>query len=103
MRWSLELLGEVRIEERSFVAKGAPLDDGQKRFGAPGSEFGEEADRVRPHPLLRGAKSAAPGKAKLKTNAPKSNSKGEGNSKGKSPTLRERREGWATLKDQRAD
>jgi hypothetical protein len=24
---------EVAIEERSFVAKGAPLDDGQKRVG----------------------------------------------------------------------
>jgi hypothetical protein len=24
---------EVHIEERSFVAKGAPLDDGQKRVG----------------------------------------------------------------------
>jgi len=25
--------GSGGIEERSFVAKGAPLDDGQKRFG----------------------------------------------------------------------
>jgi hypothetical protein len=27
-------VGEVAIEERSFVAKGAPLDDGQKRICA---------------------------------------------------------------------
>jgi hypothetical protein len=31
---STESVGqEDGIEERSFVAKGAPLDDGQKRFG----------------------------------------------------------------------
>src|ERR1700722_438202 len=31
---TVERLGGVGIEERSFVAKGAPLDDGQKRVDA---------------------------------------------------------------------
>jgi len=31
---TVERLGGVGIEERSFVAKGAPLDDGQKRLDA---------------------------------------------------------------------
>jgi hypothetical protein len=30
---------KVRFEERSFVAKGAPLDDGQRRVGT-GEDFG---------------------------------------------------------------
>ncbi len=38
------------IEERSFVAKDAPLDDGQKRFGGGTGRVGE-ADRLNPHPL----------------------------------------------------
>jgi hypothetical protein len=36
--------GGVYIEERSFVAKGAPLDDGQKRLGGWTGRLGE-ADR----------------------------------------------------------
>jgi hypothetical protein len=34
----------VEIEEGSFVAEGAPLDDGQKRMGES-LEFGKEEDR----------------------------------------------------------
>jgi len=35
------MLGPVAIEERSFVAKGAPLDDGKCRFTC-GEDFAPE-------------------------------------------------------------
>src|SRR5580658_5879628 len=38
---TVERLGGVGIEERSFVAKGAPLDDGQKRLDAWTGRLGE--------------------------------------------------------------
>src|ERR1700722_6758837 len=50
------------IEERSFVAKGAPLDDRQVRLDGRTGRLGEE-DGLNPL-LLRCAKSAAPGKSK---------------------------------------
>src|SRR5580704_16843429 len=52
--------GGVYIEERSFVAKGAPLDDGQKRLGGWTGRLGE-ADR-----LVKGAggwRAEGPGEA----------------------------------------
>ena len=39
----------VGIEQRSFVAKGTPLDDGQKRFGGRTKRLGE-ADRKKQFP-----------------------------------------------------
>jgi hypothetical protein len=50
--------GAGGVEERSFVAKGAPLDDSQVRLDGRTARLGKE-DRSNPHPLLRGAKSAA--------------------------------------------
>ncbi len=47
----MRLAGEAEIEERSFVAKGAPLDDGQKRLDGRTRRLGE-ADGLNPHPLL---------------------------------------------------
>src|ERR1700679_446608 len=38
---TVQRLGGVGIEERSFVAKGAPLDDGQKRLDAWTGRLGE--------------------------------------------------------------
>ena len=37
--------GEVAIEERSFVAEGAPLDDGQRRLAWWSERLGEEDRR----------------------------------------------------------
>ena len=57
--------GAVEIEERSFVAKGAPLDDGQKRLGGWTGRLGE-ADRLmggaRIEDLTRRAQRKAGGK-----------------------------------------
>jgi hypothetical protein len=49
---------KAEIEERSFVAKCAPLDDGQVRFGGGTGRLGE-ADRQNLDPSQR--KSGAPG------------------------------------------
>jgi hypothetical protein len=47
---------EVKIEERPFVAKDAPLDGGQGRLGVVGQEGQEKEDRLNGHPLLGKAK-----------------------------------------------
>ena len=53
---------EDEIEERSFVAKGAPLDDGQKRFRSQDSTA-RRSGWSEPQPFAEAAKSGALGTA----------------------------------------
>jgi hypothetical protein len=51
------LLADAEIEERSFVAKSAPLDDGQKRRGG-GADVFVTANYLAP-PVSRGTRKGA--------------------------------------------